>query len=643
MYRQNIVSLYESVLINEMDQTVIDYLDENARELLPFDNIFGDKLRIVIPLGSDEVASELMSDLRSIRDFYKVDTDSGDVVRMVKIDPKFGQGSQKEQKIKLGSAINALKIPDDKKKKYLNWYARYKDNLESALEAGKYAIILSRAPIDVVRMSDHENISSCHSRGGSYFDCAVQEAISGGAIAYLVKKDSLDDFQETDQDFQSDDLFKDRDRGISGMAPPLARLRIRALDINTDDGKFTRALPDDNIYGDQTIPGFYKAVADFIRSKQPMDEKEVYNALSDDNLKTPLLGRGRTRGGTYMDSNVFGLLDNYFETSHPTSDVRFGELRYDRILHNPEDRKQEKVGDKAINFDPKEEMENELRDIRRDYNDLRNSSVVNVGYDVDSNDDNEPYFTYSGGVTFDFSDYEVSDEFDFEYDSYNISKEIRNQGQYADLFKKLQELPLNLYINSLYADDDSLRFDLQLNSDDGGIGYDTSDFSSFCFDLDHIRKIYGDLYEMIVDILKSTGFITVPEESDMSEGDYVEVGAMKPTELGKLRTIAKVMKTHGKWIWVNTNPLNSSQYQWVKIEANKVHKITDEDIEESPILYFSGSRNPIRAIGIWGADVVIQVIQDGHISSVNFWNLRKEPLQESVKNNTFDYLLSRIK
>ena len=65
------------------------------------------------------------------------------------------------------------------------------------LENDTYSIILTRHPVDVMRMSDFEKITSCHtppSRDGSrqeYYKCAVAEAQGHGAIAYVVKTEDL--------------------------------------------------------------------------------------------------------------------------------------------------------------------------------------------------------------------------------------------------------------------------------------------------------------------------------------------------------------------------------------------------------------------------------------------------------------------
>ena len=53
-------------------------------------------------------------------------------------------------------------------------------------------------PIDVMRMSDFDNIESCHSppsrRGdNSYYKCAVAEAHGHGPVAYVVRNEDLNE------------------------------------------------------------------------------------------------------------------------------------------------------------------------------------------------------------------------------------------------------------------------------------------------------------------------------------------------------------------------------------------------------------------------------------------------------------------
>ena len=57
-----------------------------------------------------------------------------------------------------------------------------------------YYLLFSRHPIDVLRMSDHKGISSCHrlkgeysAKEGEYSQCALADAQNDGGVVYLIK------------------------------------------------------------------------------------------------------------------------------------------------------------------------------------------------------------------------------------------------------------------------------------------------------------------------------------------------------------------------------------------------------------------------------------------------------------------------
>ena len=90
----------------------------------------------------------------------------------------------------------------------------------------KYAIVITRDPVDMFRMSDFNQISSCHSppsrpspSGNSYYKCAVAEAMGHGAVAYVVPMTNLlaaadaETLQEAEANIQEGELFADETRG----------------------------------------------------------------------------------------------------------------------------------------------------------------------------------------------------------------------------------------------------------------------------------------------------------------------------------------------------------------------------------------------------------------------------------------------
>ena len=479
-----IQELYESVLITEMNQKVVDYLNQHTDEL-PFDHIFGDKMRVACPVGTDVTAHSIIDDLKRIQHFDKIDLKKGEIVRKIKLDPKYGQGDYKEQKINMGKAISALKISEDKKKKYLNWFAKYKDNLESAFEKPEYIVVLSRAPIDVVRMSDHRNISSCHSQGGSYFHCAIQEAITGGAVAYVVREEEFNELSE--EEFQEDEIFTDPDRGFSGdyELRPLARLRVRRL---VDDDGTEVAIPDTKVYGYTSIPNFYRSLKEYLHSKQ--------NITSGD-----FKGQFTSRGGSYYDDDVRSLLASYFDTDEDT----YYSTDFPKVKHDWDDESSER-SHAALG------MEEELNDIKERYNSRWDySSVDYYMYDEDA------FFTASGYTKIDISKFNLPDDVDLNIeDSYDIRKakkgEYDDDYYYSTLVEYLtNKTDLNIYRIEIANKEIEITFD---NQDT----YNNPDqFDTFCYDLERFDNSIDDMLEdedELLEVFLDGGFIKTVSGGD---------------------------------------------------------------------------------------------------------------------------------
>jgi hypothetical protein len=392
--------LYESVLINEMTQDVVNYLGSN-KDQLPFSKMFGDKIRLVVPIGGDITAREILEDLTSLKDYSGIDIGAGEVFRKIKLDPKYGQGSEKEQKMSIGKAVNSLKIDPEKKKKYLDWLAKYKDNLDAALsDISDYVIILSRAPIDIVRMSDHANITSCHSRGSSYFKCAVQEAVTGGAVAYVVDRDMLDyHLKDSVDSLQNDDFFHDADREVRGIRP-VARLRVRR--VESDDGTMDLGVPDDRIYGNSSIPGFGKYLNEFLKKYQTEEIKNFMDSKG---------SRWTYRGGSYLDTNIATLVNDFV-----------GDDIVNNINHNFDDSSGE--SDWATNG-----WGDELEDIKSRYN--NQMTYCSIDYYIEA-DDEHPYIMPSGSCTIDISQFDLPDDANLNIDDHDYITSKGLNGDYDD-------------------------------------------------------------------------------------------------------------------------------------------------------------------------------------------------------------------
>ena len=207
----------------EVSNKILDKIDRNNGN----SSIFGDKIRLVIPLTNAE-SSEFERNLEVAG--VQPDLKTGMVLSTIQT-----QRGPKQQQQRIGAFLSGKISRLEKQnnpnveqelngwKKLLNWWEKNKAHLNKPNQDNQgVSIVISRSPIDIVRMSDHDEWSSCHSVDGSYFKCAIQEAKTGGAVAYVVRNSDL----KTIDDLQTTDIFKDNDRDVEGIEP-LERIRLR--------------------------------------------------------------------------------------------------------------------------------------------------------------------------------------------------------------------------------------------------------------------------------------------------------------------------------------------------------------------------------------------------------------------------------
>lgn len=210
-----------------------------------FEELFDGAMRTYIPLASEEQVklSKIVKALRrsgwevpadpkydgSIKKFavnkvkqklqrlqadgggeYEVEIDVADL-RLVKktqktipAGPRAGQTVEKKEDTTMSKAIARLAKSGMIEKDLLEWWQNTqgsytRDGNHKTIEksflgedGSQYSVVLSRHPIDVLRMSDISNIRSCHSEGSEYFQCAIAEAKGHGPIAYLVLTEDLE-------------------------------------------------------------------------------------------------------------------------------------------------------------------------------------------------------------------------------------------------------------------------------------------------------------------------------------------------------------------------------------------------------------------------------------------------------------------
>ena len=170
-----------------------------------------------------------------------------------------------------------------KKAKYV------KENIND-LENDQYSIILTRHPVDIMRMSDFEKITSCHTppsraeQQQSYYKCAVAEAQGHGAIAYVVETDDLfsqtntSNIESAQQELEDyDEIFVEQNRYLHGTnldLTPVSRTRLRQFryfrDFDGEDEPYEGkelAVPEKATYG-LKIPGLINTVTKWAREKQ---------------------------------------------------------------------------------------------------------------------------------------------------------------------------------------------------------------------------------------------------------------------------------------------------------------------------------------------------------------------------------------
>ena len=183
------------------------------------------------------------------------------------------------------------------------------------IDNDKFSIIITRHPIDVLRMSDFDEITSCHSPASrasayqSYYKCAVAEAQGHGAVAYVVETEELlsatntANIDSAEQEIQEGEIFYDDKRYDVGDINPISRARIRHVRYYVDDEPPKRwddgqdvGMPETRVYGTD-IPGLANQVTDWARANQ----EEVIQNMPKEGDKIDL-SKFMIFGGSYEDT-----------------------------------------------------------------------------------------------------------------------------------------------------------------------------------------------------------------------------------------------------------------------------------------------------------------------------------------------------
>lgn len=279
------MKIFKIAINNTIKQQVLDSSDG-----LPFDNVFENKMRIVIPIIQSPKLKHIINSLESgstrTKTKYKVDLNNKIAYRLLQKD---GELVVDPRPMRMGKIIQ---------KELGQRWADFWSIESSSEDSESKSIILSRSPVDVVRMSDHETWTSCHSPDGAYFDSAIDEATSGGAVAYVVDDTDLQQFQKSGRSLQEEDIFKDEDRRIDGIVP-ISRTRVTRY-INEEGEEL--GLPVTHTYGD-SISGFVDTLTTWLKDKQ--SENFDYDEID--------LHEFKRTGGQYADASDRSLIMNFFD------------------------------------------------------------------------------------------------------------------------------------------------------------------------------------------------------------------------------------------------------------------------------------------------------------------------------------------
>jgi len=533
------------------------WMDSTDGGELSFDGLFDGKKRVIVPWAKKSKADGTIGDIIEFFETngWEVDLSTGTVSRMVEREipkgPRKGEKISKTEKIRIGKIFQMImdwekyiasgtmaqrsRAKEDAMvaniKKFLPkfdpdsndemvkaesmaefWSTKaeyYRNNPDAVNRSdSQYSIIVSRHPIDVLRMSDFEDISSCHSQGGGYFQCAMAEAKGHGPIAYLVNTEDL-----AKADLDDEEIFEDPSRNISGIRP-ISRVRLRKF-VNKEEAQ-ELAIPELRVYG-QRVPGFVEAVRNWaqVQQKDIVDmEAFSFAAFNSDEI---------TRyGGSYGDA-VDGSLFNIF----------FDSADYSGNAEHIDDGEGEDL------FDEYEIRCNDI--LNRAREDLEHT---HADYSIEDSGDGEPYVMMNGGVGFDLSDELEDVEMEVEEVAGFIEKAGRDNNIYLPDPKYDAWQEYNKEYSTYIENED------EAPTPDG--------FENFVSYLEDIDRKYDDIMESIRELLEEEGIIS----TELSP----ERGAALHQKLAKMENIRTIIEG-SKFTIVTKRPiqLDTNIRKWQRV------------------------------------------------------------------------------
>jgi len=638
--------IYKYAISTQEIRGLKDWFGEDYSKL-SFNDLFGGSLRIITPFNTEDQI-ELFNVIRVLKangwspaggnnyfdtkrvsqklrkldtnEEYEKEIEVADLKVLKKEEKVIPAGPRRGEKVisKRTSSISKVltnpknNVPPELAEWWQNHQTEYtKDynwkQIESAFKDGKvtteHSIIISRDPIDVLRMSDHGNIRSCHSEGDSYFKCAITESRGNGLVAYLVKTEDLDQLLESPSPWGFDpntgkgprkrdikeldlqEIFEDPSRGIKGI-PPKSRVRLRKY-VN-EDFNYEFAVPENKPYGPHP-PGFVNR----IRSWAWESQKDLFNDNEDGETELPYQRDLKMYGGSYRDSEDGDLLNSFFKEGNINADY-YGDLE---SVSEDEDRLYE-------------EWEAQIEEI----NNAANATLSHVSFHADVDDDGEgnPHVYSSASMlcSIHLSGWE---------DPYCEEQTIKTESEFKDIpvgwrdreFRRLLEHHEGGEIEEIDLSGDDLEFRINFTCDDC---YDPDDVSNFYDWLERdVDAAYDAYIETVRKRLVENGYISEIEfdrvaarleavsfknfnvYGDETDNDGTILIASKPYTLlmGGSVNVSKLMasdphNTPGKRIIMETfnvkAPTAFRQYKLVdepQVILNALNRIAKESYEET--------------------------------------------------------------
>lgn len=403
---KNIWNAYK--LLNEISQRDMDLVRyDRPVDKLPFDNIFGDKLRVVIPLGLGEDSDSKFDVLLDrIKEFFNSDQRKEkfpNMLKFVRFDYKTKKGiirlqtqmGEKDREETLSSLMEKMFKSGYVTKSYRDESIKWIEQNIAQVMPSSY-VVLSRSVIDNLRMSDISGIESCHSPGGGYYSSCLAEAAGGGVVAFVIDGGELKKKQIENIEVDKE-IFSDKDRSVEGL-DAVYRLRMRKYYSSATD---FFVLPETKVYTKSVrkvtgnsvrVPGLVEVLIDFLKSKQELNKEDVLKLFTDKDIVR--------KGGSYEDTADSYLFNQYFGGSDFKGYIPYDEEEMEGI---DEEEAEQAQAERRYN-----QFQQELRHF------LRNSGVlesqhVDSGFDVELTDDNDVYYQAWGGIDIDLDDIELID------------------------------------------------------------------------------------------------------------------------------------------------------------------------------------------------------------------------------------------